>query len=125
MRIAVMIVRILLGLMFVFFSVVVLFKLMPQPELTGDVKTFMEGVAVSVYLMPLIKITELVCGIALLINRFVPLALVILFPIIINIVLFHAFLEPSGLPMAIVILVLELFLAYAYREHYRTLVAVK
>lgn len=73
-----------MGLMFLFASIVVLFKLVPQPELTGNTKVFMDGVNASVYLMSLIKITELLCGIAFVSGRFVPLATVVIAPIIIN-----------------------------------------
>jgi putative oxidoreductase len=126
MKIAVIIVRILMGLIFVFFSVIVLFKLMPQQQPpAGNVRTFMEGVNATGYLMTFIKVTELLCGIAFLVNRFAPLATVVIFPVVINIFLFHAFVEPSGVILAAVILLLNLFLAYAYRDHYRTLVAVK
>jgi hypothetical protein len=59
------------------------------------------------------------CGILLLSNRFVPLALAVLAPIVINIVAFHAFLAPSGLGLAGLVLVLEVFLAWAYRGAYR------
>ena len=125
MKIAVIIVRILVGLMFLFSSVVVLFKLVPQPQLKGDIKVFMDGVNASVYLMPLIKVTELVCAIALITGRFVTLALVVLFPIMINIVLFHAFLGPENLPIVIALLLGILFLAYAYRKNYISLFTVK
>jgi uncharacterized membrane protein YphA (DoxX/SURF4 family) len=125
MKIAVIIVRTLIGAMFLFSSVVVLFKLMPQPEPKGGVKIFMDGVVALVYLMPLIKITELVCSIALLLGRYVALALVVLFPIMVNIVFFHAFLEPEGLPVVLLLLIGVLFLAYAYRKNYITLVAAK
>src|ERR1700710_688082 len=113
MKIAVIIFRILVGLMFLFSSVVVLFKLVPQPELKGGVKVFMDGVNASGYLMPLIKITELICSIALITGRFVTLALVVLFPIMVNIVFFHAFLGPESLPTVITLLLGILFLAYA------------
>jgi len=125
MKIAKTIVRILMGLMFLFASIVVLFKLAPQPELKGGAKLFMDGIVASVYFMPLLKITELVCAIAFLSGRFVPLATVVIFPIIVNIVFFHAFLAPEGLPVAILLLLGNLFLAYANREHYVTLVAAK
>jgi len=125
MKIAIIIVRILVGLMFLFSSVVVLFKLVPQPELKGGVKVFMDGVNASVYLLPLIKITELVCSIALITGRFVTLALVVLFPIIVNIVFFHAFLAPESLPTVIALLLGILFLAYAYRKNYVSLFAIK
>ncbi|MEN0054895.1 MAG: DoxX family membrane protein [Mucilaginibacter sp.] len=125
MKIAVIVVRILVGLMFLFSSVVVLFKLVPQPQLKGDVKVFMDGVNASVYLLPLIKITELICSIALITGRFVTLALVVLFPIMINIVLYHAFLGPENLPIVLALLIGILFLAYAYRRNYVSLFAVK
>jgi putative oxidoreductase len=125
MKIAIIIVRILMGLMFLSSAVIVLFKLMPIPEFKGNIKTFMDGVNASIYLMPLIKVTELICSIALITGRFVPLAVVILFPIIVNIVFFHSFLEPSGVPMAVILLLGDLFLAYAYRKNYTTLLAAK
>ena len=121
MRIAVIVVRILLGLLFLFASVVVLFNLVPQPELTGRVKIFNDGMAASGYLMTLIKVTELVCSIALLSGRYVPLALVVLAPIIVNILFFHSFVAPEGLPVAIFAFAAGVFLAYAYRKSYAPL----
>lgn len=125
MKIAVIIVRVLMGLLYLFASVVVLFNLMPTPEMQGSIKIFNEGVAASGYLMPLIKVTELICAIALLTGRFVTLAVVVLFPIIVNIVMVHALMAPEGLPVAIFLLLGDLFLAYYYRDNYRTLFAVK
>lgn len=125
MKIAVIIVRVLMGLLYLFASVVVLFNLVPTPELQGSMKVFNEGIAASGYLMPLIKITELVCAIALLTGRFVTLAVVVLFPIVVNIVMVHAFMAPEGLPTAIFLLLGDLFLAYYYRDNYRALFAVK
>src|SRR4051795_7362523 len=98
MKIAVIIVRILLGLMFVFAAVVVLFKLGPQPELKGNVKVYMDGITATGYLMTFIKLTELVCGLSFIVGRFVPLATVVIFPITLNILLFNVFLAPEGLP---------------------------
>jgi len=72
-----------------------------------------------------LKITELVCGIALVAGRFVPLALVILAPIIVNIFFVHTFLDHSGLPVAIFLVLVELFLAYAYRKSYASLFVPK
>ncbi len=120
MKIAYIICRILLGIVFLFASVLVLFKLAPQPELQGNVKVFMDGVKASVYLLPLIKITELICAIAFISGRFVPLATV-LFPITLNILLYHIFLVPEGLVMAIVLLIGNLFLAYYSRKQYTSL----
>lgn len=120
-----MIVRILMGAMFLFASVVVLFKLMPQPEPTGNIKIFMEGVAATGYLMTLIKVTELVCSIAFLSGFYVPLAVVVIFPNIVNIFMFHLFLSPEGLPIAILLLIGDLFLANYYRERYMPMLKAK
>src|SRR6476660_7750719 len=91
MRIAATIVRILMGLLFVFGAAAFFFKFMPEPELKGAAKTFMEGVAASVYLMPFIKLTELVCGLLFLTGFFVPLATVMIFPVVLNILLYGIF----------------------------------
>lgn len=125
MKIAVIIVRILMGLLFIFGAVAVLFNLVPQPELTGKTKIFMDGVNASGYLMPLIKITELLCGIAFVTGRFVPLATVVIAPIIVNILLFHIFVDTSGLPVAIFLLLANLFLAYANWEKFKPLLEAK
>lgn len=119
------IVRTLMGLMFLFSSAVFFLKLFPQPVLKGNIKIFMDGITAAAYLLPLIKATELICAIAFLIGRFVPLAVVIIFPIIVNIVFVHAFLGPENLPVAIALLCADLFLAYYYRNNYKTLLAAK
>jgi putative oxidoreductase len=125
MKIAIVIVRTLMGLMFLFASIVVLFKLMPHPEMKGNAKLFMDGITATGYFMPLLKITELVCGIAFVSGRFVPLATVVIFPIILNILFYHAFVAPEGLPVAIPLMLGNLFLAYACRKNYKMLLAAK
>jgi len=121
MKIAVLIVRILMGLMFAFASIAFFFKLMPQPELTGNVKIFMEGIEASVYLMTTVKIIELLCAVAFLSGRYVPLGVVVIFPINVNILLFHVFLDPASLPIAILLVIGNLFLAYYYRDKYKAM----
>ncbi len=125
MKIAVIIVRVLMGLIFLFASITYLFKLIPVPELTDDVKRFNDGMMASVYLMPLVKIIELLCGFAFVTGRFVPLAVVLIFPIIINIFSFHAFLAPEGLPLAAFLVLGNCFLAYVNREKYIPLFSAK
>ena len=124
MKIIALIIRVLMGLMFFFSSVVVLFNLAPMPELKGNVKLFMDGITVSVYLLPFIKITELICSLAFISGRFVTLATLIIFPIVLNIVFYHIFLAPEGLPIAILLLVGNLFLAYTYRRNYVSLFTI-
>jgi len=125
MKIAIVIVRILMGLMFAFASIAFFLKLMHEPEPTGSVKIFTDGIAASVYLMPTVKVFELLCALAFLSGRFVPLASVVIFPIILNILLFHAFLQPEGLPIAILLMLGNLFLAYYYRDKYKAILTSK
>jgi len=82
------------------------------PNLPEHLELFVKGLLASGYFLPFLKGTELVCGLLLLSGAFVPLALVVLAPIIINIVLTHLFLAPSGLPIAFVLLALEIYLAF-------------
>ncbi len=123
MKIAVLIVRILMGLMFAFASIAFFFKLVDAPEQTGSVKIFNDGIAASIYLMPTVKVFELLCAIAFLSGKFVPLATIVIFPITLNILLFHVFLQPEGLPIAILLMIGNLFLAYYYRARYKTVLA--
>jgi putative oxidoreductase len=125
MKIAIIVVRMLMGLMFLFASIVVLFNLMPHPEMKGNAKLFMDGIMATGYFMTLLKCTELVCGIAFIAGRFVPLATVVIFPITLNILFYHAFVAPEGLPVAIPLMLGNLFLAYACRKNYKTLLAAK
>jgi putative oxidoreductase len=125
MKIAIIVVRVLFGALLVFSSVVVLFNLVPQPPQTGAMQTFMEGMVATGYLLKLIKITELVCGIALIVGYFSPLATVVIFPITVNIFLVHAMMAPEGLPVGIFVLAANLFLAYAYRKNYAGLLTAK
>lgn len=125
MKIAMIIVRTLMGLLFLFGSVVYFLNLFPVPELTGNMKTFNEGLAASGYFMTLLKATELVCGLMLITGRFVPLALVVLSPIIINILMVHIFLDRTGLPVAVFLVLANLFLAYCYRDAFRPLLTSK
>ena len=81
--------------------------------------------AASGYLITSIKIFELLCAIAFLSGRFVPLATVVIFPIIFNILMFHLFVEPSGLLTAILLMVGDLFLAWYYREKYKPMLVPK
>jgi hypothetical protein len=84
----------------------------------------MGALAAAGYFFPMLKITEIAVGVAILTNRFVPLALVVLAPITVNIVAFH-YLAPDGLPLALVIVALQGGLAWHYRSAYRLLLTAK
>lgn len=118
--------RTLLGLLFVIASATYLLDLVPPPpQMPGAAGAFNDGLDAARYFMPLLKGTELLCGVLLLSNRFVPLALVVLAPIVVNIVAVHAFLMPEGLPMAIVVAVFHLSLAFAYRPAFAPLLTAR
>jgi hypothetical protein len=90
----------------------------PMPDAAGQFAMALFGTG---YMFPLIKGTEVIVGIALLSNRFVPLALTVIAPIIVNIVAFHLFLAPAGLAIPLLLVVLELFLAWSYRSAFAPL----
>ncbi|MEM8963498.1 MAG: DoxX family membrane protein [Acidobacteriota bacterium] len=117
MKIAVLGARLVLGVNFVVFGINPWLQFLPLPELNEPATAFFSFMATS-YLLTFVKITEVVGGLLLLTGRFVPLALTILAPIALNILFFHIFLDTTGLFVAIFIVVLELFLAWAYRDSF-------
>jgi uncharacterized membrane protein YphA (DoxX/SURF4 family) len=125
MKIAMIIVRTLMGLLFLFASITVLLGLMTPPPMTGIPKTFNEGLASVGYFFPVLKVTELLCGLAFVSGYFVPLATVVIAPIIINIFLYHALIDTSGLPVAIFLVLANAFVAYYYRDAYAGLLKAK
>jgi uncharacterized membrane protein YphA (DoxX/SURF4 family) len=125
MKITVLILRSLLGLVYFVFGLMFLLHLMPMPSKADMAKMPEAAIAFqtfgSVYFMVFLKIVETVSGLFLLINKYTTLILVIIFPVTLNIFLFHLFLEPQGLPIAIPILLINIFLGYAYRKYYTSL----
>lgn len=125
MKIAIVIVRILMGALFLFTVVAMVFKLVPEPKMTGNDKLFNEGLFAAGYLIPLLKAVEFICALAFLSGRFVALATVMIFPVTVNILGYHASLMQEGLPVAVFLLLGNLFLAFAYRKHYNGLFVAK
>jgi hypothetical protein len=76
-------------------------------------------------MMHLIGGTQAIVGALLLANRFVPLALALIAPFLVNSIAFHTFLEPSGRPMAIIFSALELYLVWKYRAAFRPMLAAR
>jgi len=107
--------RVALGLTFFVFGLNGFLHFLPQPPMSGPPADFAGALFATGYMFPLIKGTEVVAGLLLLANRFVPLALAVLAPVVVNIVAFHAFLAPAGLVLPIVVLALELYLAQSYK----------
>jgi len=117
--------RTLLGLVLFVFGINVFLHFIPLPPMQGRAAQFIAGLAVSGYVFPLIGAVETLAGAALLTGRFVPLALAALAPLLVNVVATHLFLAPSGLPLALVLLALEIYLAWAYRGAFRPLLRAR
>jgi putative oxidoreductase len=114
MKIVVLVARTILGLAFLIFGLNGLHDFMHAPMPPGPAGQFMGVLFVSHYLIA-VALVEAVGGLLLLIGQFVPLALVLIGPVLVNILLFHAFFLPAGFPPAIVATVLWFIVFYRHR----------
>src|SRR5437660_9068552 len=122
MKIATIIARVLLGLIFVVFGSNAFLHFLPMPPLPkGVTGEYLHAFFASGYVYAIGGL-QVIGGLLLLIGRFVPLGLTILGAIIVNIWLFHLLMAPEGLPPAIVVTLLELFLVFQYRAAFAGLV---
>jgi uncharacterized membrane protein YphA (DoxX/SURF4 family) len=108
------VIRVLLGLMFTGSAIAGMLGKVPPPE-PEAAQAFM-GLLLSSGLLYLVKVLELLCGLALLSGRLVPLALMVLAPIIVNIFFFHIALDPSGLPVGVILTALWVGVGMAQRS---------
>lgn len=119
--------RVLIGVLFVVMGLNLIFMFLPQPpgQMSPGAIAFSNGLAASGYMPVLLGGTQAIAGALLVTNRFVPLALVVLAPIVVNIVFFHAFLQQSGLAVAIPVAAIEIYLAWAYRDYFRSVLTMR
>jgi putative oxidoreductase len=115
MKIFTTISRYLLGVIFLVFGLNGFLHFIPMPPPTGIAAQFIGALFVSHYLS-VVMLIQVVAGILLLINRFVPVALALLGPVILNIFLFHALMDPSGIPRAVLVTALWFLVAYRVRS---------
>ncbi len=115
MKITALIARLLLGLIFLVFGLNGFLHFIPMPPPSGLAGQYMGALFVSHFLVP-VFILQVVGGGLLLANRFVPLALVLLGPVIVNIVFFHLFMAPQGLPLALITAALGAVVLYSVRS---------
>lgn len=120
-----LIARIVLGLAFLVFGLNGFFRFIPIPPPTKALGDLLAAFAATKFMFPMVKVLEVLCGLLLLLNRFVPLALLVLVPIVVNIVMLHAFLDPSGLPLALVLLVAGCVVAWDRRDVFRPVLCAK
>jgi uncharacterized membrane protein YphA (DoxX/SURF4 family) len=119
--------RILTGLSFLVFGLDGFLHYIPQPTTGIPEGALAFGAALfqTGYMFPLIKGTEVLAGLLLLSNRFVPLALLLLAPVVVNIVAFHAFLAPDGIVIAVLHAALVAYLAWAHRKAFAPVLAAR
>ena len=126
MKIAIWIVRSLLGIGFIIFGFNILhpFLPMPAPPEGSLVAQFM-GVMGPTHWMALVGVFQLVGGILVLVGRTAPLGLVLLGPVLVNILAFHLLIMGGqGIQPGLVFSLLEIFLVYAYRNHFKAIFTV-
>ena len=112
--------RVLLGLTFAGFGLNGLLGVLPPPPSAPSAMPFLSGLASAPYFFPLLDSIQLLAGMALLANRWVPLAVIVLAPVIVHIFAFHLFLSP-GLVLPTFLLVLEIIVAWKHRAAFRPL----
>jgi putative oxidoreductase len=116
--------RLLLGTMFLVFGLNGFLNFIPMPPPTGVAGQYLGALFVSHYLAAVFAL-EIVAGVLLLANRFVRLALTILAPILVNIVLFHAFMAPEGFAPAVIAIALWAVVFFRERDGFIGLFATK
>jgi putative oxidoreductase len=124
MKIAVLVARILLGLIFVFFGLNGFLNFLHAPMPTGPAGQFI-GVLFGSFYMHFIFLVQLVGGVLLLSGQFIPFALVLLGPVLVNILLFHISFQPAGLPPGLLSTLLWFIIFFGYRRSFAGVFAQK
>lgn len=112
---SVVITRTILGAMLLFFGMNDWHQLMGKPELSIEALNFINSLKQTGYLYDIIKFTEFLAAFCLVGGFFVPLATLMIFPILLNILLFHLFLDPQGLIIAIIMFTSGVYILWSYR----------
>jgi putative oxidoreductase len=120
MKVVIVIARVLLGLMFVFFGLNGFLNFLPSPPLSGVSGAFLGALITSHYVY-LVCAVQLLGGILLLVGQFLPLGLALLAPVIANIVTYHLTMDRGGAQLAILAAILWAFLAWKFRAYFAPL----
>jgi uncharacterized membrane protein YphA (DoxX/SURF4 family) len=117
MKIVEIIARILLGLVFTVFGSNAFLQFIPMPPMSGPSGDFLTAMYTTHYLY-VVAGCQMLGGLILLIGRYIPLGLTLLGPVIVNILSFHIFMNHQGLPLALVVAALALFLLWRHRRNF-------
>lgn len=120
MKIATVIARVLLGLIFVVFGLNAFLHFLPMPPMSGPAGQFMGAMVVTGY-YSIIALLQIVGGVLLLAGRYVTFGLTLLVPVIVNIIMFHLFMSHAGAGLAVIVTLLALFLLWNYRRNFTCL----
>jgi putative oxidoreductase len=115
------VIRYLFGVAMTFFGISNLFQLLPQHEFPGEAGKLMQAFTDSGYILQAVGLTQLLLGIALLINRFIPLTLLLFAPVVMNVLLFHLFLDVKSILMAMPVIGITAFLFAYHKSHFSSL----
>jgi hypothetical protein len=126
MKITVSVSRILLGFLYLVFGLDYFLRFIPyQPLHTGAAGALIAGLKGTGYFYPMQKVIQIAGGLSLLLNRYPAFSAVVLFPISLNVLLFHTILVPSGWYMGVLLLGPNLLLGYGYRKYYSGMFTAK
>lgn len=118
-------VRIVYGLIFLLFGTNYFLGFFPSPPIGPTAQPFFRGLQSAQYFMPLLHVVYICGGTLLIAGAHVPLMLVLFAPIVVNILAVHLFLDPDGLVLAGLLVILEVFLIWQYRVSFRGLLERK
>lgn len=108
----------ILGIMLINFGLNIFLRFMPTGELTAPAGEFMGALVKAGYIMPLVALVEIITGFSILLGIYRALSLIILFPIALNALLFHLFLDLGNTFFALLLVAMNLYLMFAYKEKY-------
>ncbi|NKE60096.1 DoxX family membrane protein [Lentzea sp. PSKA42] len=127
-RYATIVTRVLVGLLFATTGLNGFLNFIPAPDaatMAPEGVAFFAALHATGYMLQLASGVQLVAGVLLVVGRYVPLALAILAPMVVNIFLFHVFLEPAGTVNAVILVAAEIGLAWAYRDKFRPMLQAR
>ncbi|MEO3406407.1 hypothetical protein AAFN85_21015 [Mucilaginibacter sp. CAU 1740] len=126
MKITVLISRVLLGIIYLIFGLDYFFKFIPyQPLHPGVTGAFVAGLKGVGYFYPMIKSIQILGGLSLMFNRYPAFSAVVLFPISLNVLLFHTILVPSGWLMGVTLMLPNVLLGVGYWRYYKAMFTMK
>ena len=119
------ILRVFTGIIMVFFGSNRLITFLPEPPWPQRAQEFLDALVNSGFVMNLIGITDVLVGLLLIFNRYVALALIIMFPILLNAILFHLILAPETMLFAVLGFALNVYLLFINKNRYGDLLLKK